>query len=226
VRIVTFNIKHGQVGNWRPDPRLLAQTCVGFRADLLALQEVDRWRWRTLFVDEVKLVADATGTAGTFGETKQGLAYRYGDALFARGGFSAVDVLDLPRPFGGEPRVATLAKVILRDGTSLAVASAHLSIKRREAATQVETILEALGERPLPRVLLGDFNLGPQVVEPALIAAGYTVASTGLTFPANQPDRRIDYIAVAGLDIVEAYAGEPTGLSDHRPVIAEVRLSQ
>lgn len=52
-------------------------------------------------------------------------------------------------------------------------------------------------------------------------AAGYELAPSGLTFPVAQPRTRIDYVAVAGLDIVSGEAPE-TPSSDHRPVITEV----
>jgi endonuclease/exonuclease/phosphatase family metal-dependent hydrolase len=71
-------------------------------------------------------------------------------------------------------------------------------------------------------VLLGDLNLGPEVVEPAVAAAGYELAPTPATFPAEEPRRRIDYVAVAGLTVAGARVPR-VPLSDHRPVIADVQ---
>jgi endonuclease/exonuclease/phosphatase family metal-dependent hydrolase len=68
-------------------------------------------------------------------------------------------------------------------------------------------------------VLLGDLNLPPDAVEPALAAAGYLVAFTGPTFPVRTPRTRIDYVAVEGLRLVSAEVLE-TPLSDHRAVVA------
>lgn len=223
MRIVTFNIKHGLSRRGHVDLPLLAGTCAGFRADLLALQEVDRRAWRSGWSDQVGLVARATGLSATFGEVvRRGVFRRYGNALLGRGGLSEVEVLGLPRPDGGEPRVAVLA-TFEADGARLSVAATHLSIRGKEAPVQLEVLLAALGRRPLPRVLLGDLNLGPEVVEPAVAAAGYELAPTPPTFPAARPRSRIDYVAVAGLRVVAADVPE-TMLSDHRPVVAEVRL--
>jgi endonuclease/exonuclease/phosphatase family metal-dependent hydrolase len=227
MRIVTWNIKHGLAATGDVDVRLLARTCAGFRADLLALQEVDRFARRSRFSDQVAVVARATGLAPAFGEAaRRGPFRRYGNALFGRGRLGDVDVIGLPRPAAGERRVAILA-TFEPEGEGLdgrepvSVAATHLSFRKGEGSVQLEALLEQLRERPLPRVLLGDLNLGPEAVEPALAAAGYRLAPTAATFPADQPRARIDFIAVAGLDMVSADA-PPIPLSDHRPVIAEV----
>ncbi|MGH9037781.1 MAG: endonuclease/exonuclease/phosphatase family protein, partial [Acidimicrobiia bacterium] len=61
MRIVTFNVKHGTGGDGRIDNRLLADTCTGLEADILALQEVDRRATRSGLADQVRRVARATG---------------------------------------------------------------------------------------------------------------------------------------------------------------------
>jgi endonuclease/exonuclease/phosphatase family metal-dependent hydrolase len=232
VRIVTFNVKHGSAGDGRIDNRLLADTCAGLEADVLALQEVDRRATRTGFADQVRLVARASGLSAAFGEAaRRGPLRRYGNVLLARGTLSDVEVVGLPRPERGEYRVAVLARLALDprvpgvpeggESAALSVAATHLSFRTGEGAAQLSALVEALGRRPLPRVLLGDLNLPPEVVEPALAAAGYEIASTGPTFPARTPRTRIDYVAVDGLRVVSAQVFE-TPLSDHRPVVVEV----
>jgi endonuclease/exonuclease/phosphatase family metal-dependent hydrolase len=241
VRIVTFNVKHGSVGNGRSDNRLLARTCAGLEADILALQEVDRRATRSRLADQVGRVARATGMSAAFGEVaRRGLLRRYGNVLLARGALSEVETVGLPQPEGGEFRVAVLARLILPRGVPgvpedgdgggqgpvvapllVSVAATHLSFRPGEGAAQLDAVIEAMARRPPPRVLLGDLNLPPEEVEPALAAAGYEVASTGPTFPARTPRTRIDYVAVQGLRVVSAQVLE-TPVSDHRPVVAEV----
>ena len=227
MRIVTFNIKHGRDGRGRVDNALLARTCAAFDADVLALQEVDRRARRSGWVDQVGLVAGATGLSATFGEAaRKGIFRRYGNALFGRGTIGDTEVMPLPRPDAGEPRVVILATIHLNgpelDGARLSVAATHLSFRKKEGPQQLDIVLEALGRRPLPRVLLGDLNLGPEKVEPATAAAGYELAMTPPTFPSARPRSRIDYVAVAGLTVVAAEVPE-TEISDHRPVIADTR---
>jgi endonuclease/exonuclease/phosphatase family metal-dependent hydrolase len=221
VRIVTFNVKYASVADGRTDNRLLARTCAGLGADVLALQEVDRRATRSGFADQVRLVARATGLAAAFGEAaRRGPLRRYGNVLLARGALFDVEVVGLPRPENGEFRVAIVAGVRLAAGT-LSVAATHLSFRKGEGLTQLCAVVELLDRRPLPRILLGDLNLVPGLVEPTLAGAGYQLAATGPTFPARTPRSRIDYVAVSGLDIVSADAPE-LSLSDHRAVVAEV----
>ncbi|MGH9283842.1 MAG: endonuclease/exonuclease/phosphatase family protein, partial [Acidimicrobiales bacterium] len=231
VRIVTFNVKHGSVTDGQIDNRLLARTCAGLEADILALQEVDRRATRSGFADQMRLVARATGLAAAFGEAaRRGPLRRYGNVLLVRGALSEVEVVGLPRPEDGEFRVAVLARVRL-DATgdggatppALSVAATHLSFRKSEGPAQLRAVVELLDRRPPPRILLGDLNLAPELVEPTLAGAGYQLAATGPTFPAKTPRTRIDYVAVSGLEVVSADAPE-LSLSDHRAVVAEVAV--
>lgn len=220
LRIATFNIKHGDNGNGGVDLRRLGAACAGLSADVLAVQEVDRFARRTGYRDEMRVIARATGLEAVFGEAARRRWRRYGNVLLAKGPIRDVEVIKLPRPSDGEQRVAIVARVAV-NGVEMAVGATHLSFRRGEGAPQLGVLVAALAQRDGPRVLLGDLNLGPQVVEPVLADAGYQVAPTGPTFPAVAPRTRIDFVAVSGLAVVSASTPAP-GMSDHLPVVAEV----
>jgi endonuclease/exonuclease/phosphatase family metal-dependent hydrolase len=220
LRVATFNVKHGSDGDGRVNLRGLGAACAGLSADVLAVQEVDRHARRTRYRDEMRVIARATGLEAVFGEAARRRWRSYGNVLLARGPISDVEVIKLPRPSDGEQRVAIVARVAV-NGLDVAVGATHLSFRRGEGAPQLAVLVDALAERDGPRVLLGDLNLGPDVVEPALLAAGYEVASTGATFPASSPRTRIDFVAVSGLSVLAASTPAP-GMSDHLPVVAEV----
>ncbi|HZQ75920.1 MAG TPA: endonuclease/exonuclease/phosphatase family protein [Acidimicrobiia bacterium] len=223
MRVATFNVKHGENGAGRVDLRRLAAACRSLRADVLAVQEVERFARRSGFRDEMRLIARATGLRAVFGEAARRKWRSYGNVLLARGPITDVEVLKLPRPAEGEPRVAIVARVTV-DGVALSVAATHLSFRKGEGAAQLQLLLAALAERPGPRLVLGDLNIGPDVVLPAVTAAGYTVAPTEATFPAGAPRTRLDYVAVSGLDVVSG-STPAVGTSDHLPVVAELRAS-
>ena len=88
---------------------------------------------------------------------------------------------------------------------------------------QLRALLDMLNQRPLPRLLLGDLNLGPRRAKPLLAAAGFDCAPDVPTFPAEGPRVTLDYIAVRGLRILES-AAVPTRASDHRAVVATVAV--
>jgi endonuclease/exonuclease/phosphatase family metal-dependent hydrolase len=221
VRIVTYNIKAAMSDDGRSQMGLLGSTCAGFGADILALQEVDRWAWRCRLADQVKVVARATGLVPAFAEAARRFPVRrYGNALFVRGGLAGSETFLLPRPADGEQRVGLLATAQVEGFGPVSVAATHLSFRRGEGAIQLEALVERLGQRPGPRVLLGDLNLDPEFAEPILTRAGYTVPATSPTFPASAPRRRIDFVAVQGLEVVSAAVPE-VPMSDHRPVVVE-----
>lgn len=221
MRVATFNIKHGENGDGRVDLRRLAAACAALEADVLAVQEVDRFARRTGFRDEMRVIARATGLRAVFGEAARRRWRSYGNVLLARGPIGDVDVVKLPRPSLGEPRVAIVARADV-GGVAMSVAATHLSFRKGEGTAQLEVLLAALAGRDEPRLLLGDLNVGPEIVIPMVEAAGYTVAPTEATFPASGPRSRIDYVAVSGLEVVSA-STPAVGTSDHLPVIAELR---
>jgi endonuclease/exonuclease/phosphatase family metal-dependent hydrolase len=155
-----------------------------------------------------------------FGEAARKKWRSYGNVLLARGPITDVEVVKLPRPSGGEPRVAIVARVEV-GGLALSVGATHLSFRKDEGAPQLAVLLDALAERDGPRLLMGDLNIGPDLVVPAVTAAGYTVAPTEATFPASAPRTRIDFVAVSGLEIVAA-STPAVGTSDHLPIVAEL----
>jgi len=220
LRVATFNVKHGDDGQGRVDLRRLAAACAGLGADVLAVQEVDRFGRRSGFRDEMAVIARATGLKAVFGAAVRRRWRSYGNVLLARGPITDVEVLMLPRPSDGEQRVAIVARVTV-NGLALSVGATHLSFRPGEGLPQLEVLLEALDRRDGPRLLMGDLNLGPEVVEPAVTAAGYRLAPTGPTFPARGPRTRIDFVAVSGLEVLAAATPAP-GMSDHLPVVAEL----
>ena len=223
MRVATFNVKHGDNGDGRVDLRRLGAACATLSADVLAVQEVDRFARRAGFRDEMRVIARATGLQAVFGEAARRKWRRYGNVLLARGPITDVEVVKLPRPSGGEPRVAIVARVSV-GGLGLSVGATHLSFRKGEGAAQLEVLLAALAQRDGPRLLMGDLNIGPDLVVPAVTAAGYTVAPTEATFPAGAPRTRIDFVAAAGLEIVSS-STPVVGMSDHLPVVAEIRTA-
>jgi endonuclease/exonuclease/phosphatase family metal-dependent hydrolase len=221
LRIVSFNIQHGRGPDGVVDRGRLANALALLDADLLALQEVDVGLARSGRVDEAGLAADATGLSAVFGPARRvGWRGRYGNALLVRGHCVRVDHLRLPRSQRGEGRAALVAEVEVRD-RRLSVAVTHLAVDPDDARRQLDAVLSALAERPPPRLLIGDLNLGPHDVEPVVAAAGLRLAGGPPTFPASGPRLRIDHVAAAGLSVRSVVVPE-AAVSDHRPLVVEV----
>jgi endonuclease/exonuclease/phosphatase family metal-dependent hydrolase len=227
VRLATFNIKNGLCADGTCDPDVLARACCALRADVLALQEVDRNAPRSLRADQTEVVAERCDLTPLYAPARRlPEGGEYGNALLAAGGIADVEHVPLPVAPGREARAAVLARVDV-DGTSLSVAATHLQNRAprtvREAGEQLEqlgVVLGALGRRARPRVLLGDLNMPPAIAEPVLESAGYEVADSEPTVPVRRPKLRLDYVAVDGLTLVSSEVIH-TDVSDHRALVVE-----
>jgi endonuclease/exonuclease/phosphatase family metal-dependent hydrolase len=230
-RVATFNIRHGAPARGRVNHGALVRTCAGFDADVIGLQEVDSRRLRSAFRNQATLVAHRLGFTVIYGAVLQtGLFGRYGNALLARGAIRDVNLVQLPRPSRRQARGAILARVELH-GVDVSVAVTHLQHhparfrhQPPEAPLQLRALLDILKQRPAPRMLLGDLNLGLSRAKTILDAAGFESVPESPTVPAEQPRVTLDYIAVDGLQIVDS-AVIPIDTSDHRPVVASLEIS-
>jgi endonuclease/exonuclease/phosphatase family metal-dependent hydrolase len=126
------------------------------------------------------------------------------------------------------------------DGRAVLLFDVHLSSGaelRQERISQVATLL-ALVSDEVPVIVAGDVNDDPESpVLAAFTVAGFTDSwaaagggRPGGTIPANEPTRRIDFILARGLAILDAYVPDDlgpamSGLSDHRPLVASLRLA-
>jgi endonuclease/exonuclease/phosphatase family metal-dependent hydrolase len=230
MRLASFNIKNGVSEDGSCDPDALVGACKMLRADVLALQEVDRGVPRSGGVDQTAIVAGGCGLSGLYGSARPLDGGEYGNALLVRGTFDEIEHLPLPVAPGNEARAVVLARVRV-DGVALSVAATHLQNRHggppptaHDAAEQLEqlrVVLDALGRRSRPRALLGDLNMPPEVALSVLEAAGYDVADSEPTVVVGAPRFRIDYVAVDGL-VVEGSEVLDTDVSDHRALVVEV----
>ena len=220
MRVVSFNIQHARVPGGRVDLPLTADTCAGFDADVLGLQEVDRGVRRSGRTDQTAAIAERTGLTAAFGAALRLERGTYGNALLVRGELADVEVLELPGRRGREARAAVLATAVLAEG-EVTVAVTHLSTDNALSPRQLLAVVEALWRRPLPRVLLGDFNLGPASVEPVVDASGMSRSVPVPTFPAWAPSQAIDHVLAKGLEVTSTDAVE-TPVSDHRALVTEL----
>jgi endonuclease/exonuclease/phosphatase family metal-dependent hydrolase len=202
----------------------LAGAVADLDVDVLAVQEVDRHVIRSWFADQPGLVAQA-GDADQYrfapARHRVLLTGEDGIALCVRGELDVRRVLELPRETASQRRVAIVAGVTVGDDQATVVTT-HLHNDAPVALRQLDALVHAIADEPRPRLLLGDLNLRPDDITATLDAAGFALIDADPTEPAWAPAQRIDHIAVDGL------AAEPSqvpsvAVSDHRPVVVEVR---
>ena len=228
IRVATFNVRHGLAeGAEVPDPAATATVAAALGADVLALQELDVDVDRSGWTDQLALVRDAIpGAEARFARTVSVGGGEYGIGLVVR--CTTSDLEDLELAGRGEPRRAIVARVAPAPGPDgsarppCTVAATHLQNDRRVARTQLVDLLELLDDRPGPTVLLGDLNLPPFVVEGVCSELAWDAIATPATFPARSPRVQIDWVLTRGFELVAVVVPD-VRVSDHRPVVAELR---
>lgn len=230
LRILTFNIHHGEGMDGRLDLERIAAVIRESRADIVGLQEVDRGVERTARRDIVKELADLTGLHYAFGKNIDLQGGDYGNALLSR--FAIVSEGNRPlEPVGGGEQRGVLQTVLDVQGRRLLVLVTHLdhradSAQRPRSAEEIKAMIAAWGDGPL--VLMGDFNDGPdsrahQTLTTVAADAWEQVGTgDGFTIPVSSPRRRIDWILLRGLDPVEGTVIQ-TDASDHLPLLIGAR---
>lgn len=248
VRLVTFNTHHGVGDDGRHDLARLATVLAAADADVVCLQEVDRYYGgRSEDVDQALLLARGLGMQLAWGpaiDRPRPDAQRprqYGNALLSRLPVLASDVH--PLPGGGEPRSALRAAIGL-DGAVLEVTTTHLSARSAEERAAQLAAIAALPAGPARTgVLVGDLNADPGAPELAALAGRFTdawelapdradragrrfwQAGRGQTHPARRPHRRIDQVWVSpGVDVARAHVLDGAGASDHLPLVVDLRV--
>jgi endonuclease/exonuclease/phosphatase family metal-dependent hydrolase len=222
MRVVSFNIHHGTVGENGPvDVGRLADVCASFDADLIALQEVERGTPRTWRVDLVARIADACSMTYVARPAQRlGLGWQ-GNALLVRGTIDRWTATRLPRvPVWNllqERRMVLDADVTI-GGQSWAVTTTHLAVQPDVGARQLDVVLSGRAER----IVLGDLNLAPDAVRPAAARAGMDFVDHGPTFPADRPTMTIDHVVVPRSVRVDAVEVRGTPISDHAALLVDL----
>ena len=248
VRLVTFNIRHGVGRDERYDLPRLAKVLQAADADVICLQEVDRYYGeRSEDVDQSLLLSRALGMQLAWGpaidEPRDGdrPGREYGNALLSRLPILISDVH--PLPGGDEPRSA-LRTLLELDGGTLWVTTTHLTRSGgKERAEQLATVAGLHTGAMQAGVIVGDFNTTPDAPELEALRPLFTDAWTlaydrqdrsgwrfwqhdgGYTHPAGTPHRRIDQVWVtAGVAVTSALVLDGQGASDHEPLVVDLEI--
>jgi len=246
VRLVTFNTHHGVGEDARHDLARLATVIAAADADVICLQEVDRYFGdRSEDVDQALLLSRALDMQLAWGPAideprpDDQPPRQYGNALLSRLPILVSDVHRLPG--GGEPRSA-LRTMLELDGSTLWVTATHLTTRSaQERSAQVAALAALHTEEMAAGVLVGDFNARPDAPELEPLRERFTDAwelaadredqagwrfwqrDEGRTHPARSPHRRIDQAWVSpGVAVASAQVLDAEGASDHLPLMVEL----
>jgi len=228
--LASYNI-HKCVGTDKIfNPQRIVEVIAGLKADILALQEVDkRFGKRHGLLDLAELERQ-TGLRPVpiHSIAPQGQGW-HGNALFFReGNICSIEQITLP---GVEPRGALIVDFYFKAGP-LRIIAAHFGLLRRSRTLQAEAILTFLkAKQNMPTVLLGDLNewrIGKNSSLNRLRDFFVEKTATSPSFPSRFPLLALDRVFAAPHNLVHSLAVYDTPLarraSDHLPIQAVIRL--
>jgi len=232
LRILTYNIHHGEGVDGRLDVERIARLINEQRPDLVALQEVDRGVARTQGRDLPAELARLTHLRVVFGKNFDHQGGDYGNAILSRHPVTASTNRHYRMLRDGEQRGLLVASIEVR-GVTLTFMSTHLDY-RPDPAERLSNIAElkaALAGQPDQlAIVAGDFNDHPGGAAHRAMKEAFTDAweqageGSGFTFSSTRPKSRIDYVYVRPVGTwrvtrAEVLAGEA---SDHLPLLVEL----
>ena len=246
IRIMSYNIAAGH-----GDISAIAEVIREYDPDIIALQEVDvNWGIRSGYDDQAEYLAEALDMDYFYGEIytlepdrdgegipdrQYGLAFLSKEPIWYSRNHQITRHSTQPgepgiQPLPGFPEIA-----IPFPGGIVHFFNTHLDYRPDPAVreTQIMEMIGIMTEVDAPVVLAGDLNARPDAPELdplfVLLRDAWEEREDeddpGFTFPADEPDRRIDYILhsphfeVAMIEVVESQA------SDHLAIVADLILN-
>ena len=226
VRVLTWNI-HGALGrNPRFDLARVVDLIDRWDPDIVALQEIDSRRDKDSGVNPFEFLQRELGEHGIGAKSITTADGEYGQMLISRWPMNDTVIHDLSFP-EREPRRAIESTIATEHGELHFVAT-HLGLSIHERRAQVSKLVDIAGRKLGMIVMAGDFNdwFWAGSVRGAL-AHALPDHTRFRTYPSMLPLLRLDgiYCRPVGALINAFTDPEARHISDHLPVIADVRIS-
>lgn len=219
--LMSYNVRNGK---GMDNKRNLNRTAAVIRAaqpDVVALQEIDSVTRRSEGNDVAAVLGRKCSMYHTFSKAIDYDGGGYGVALLSREKPVAVQRFALP----GREEARTLLYV---EFEQYAVVSTHLSLTAEDRMASLAVIDSVATMCTKSIYIAGDWNATPESAFGRALGEKmqYLTDTKACTFPADSPDRVIDYIVAPHDQAVEVLRREVVNepmASDHRPIIAVVK---
>ncbi|HEX5471939.1 MAG TPA: endonuclease/exonuclease/phosphatase family protein [Lacipirellulaceae bacterium] len=251
IRVLTYNIRHGEGMDHKVDLQRIAKVIVSARPDIVALEEVDQGVKRTNRIDEPHELARLTGMKAVFGRNITFQGGGYGTAVLTRLPVRSKKSIKLKSfyestPEHEEQRGVQVIQLGNEHSPALLFLCTHLDYRppddeRMNSAATINELFKKYGEEPA--IIAGDFNARPDSRPIRAFAKEWKIAGWKdgaetevddgkmdsneiVTFPADKPDHCIDYVMcrpASRWKVVEVRVINEPVASDHRPVLAVLR---
>lgn len=235
LRIMTYNIHVGVGMDKKLDLQRIADVIKNEHPDLVGLQEVDRGVKRTEGRDEISELATMTGMSYAFAHNVDYQGGQYGVAILSRFPIGTIDHRKYENTREAERRGMIRIQVDI-GGRTVNFVTTHLDYQYEdERIFESEQMLRFLQDIEGPLIVVGDFNDEPAGRAYKLMGSTFADAwirsrakEEGLSYPADKPTKRIDYVFTRQSDGIKAKKAwvVNTTASDHLPVVVDLELAR
>ena len=234
IRVMTYNIHVGVGMDKKLDLQRIADVIKKEKPDLVGLQEVDRGVKRTEGRDEIVELAGLTGMQYAFAHNLDYQGGQYGVGILSRFPIKQIDHRKYENRREAERRGMIRVEVDVGGGKIINFVTTHLDYQFDDGRLfETEQMLRFLADVKGALIVVGDFNDEPTGGAYKLMLGGFDDAwlarrtrDAGLSYPADKPVKRIDYIFARRTDGVKTKKAwvVDTLASDHIPVVAELEI--
>ena len=230
MRIMTFNTQHCMnFYTEEIDFQIMADEIKKYDPDIVGLNEIRDKGSHFEYEAQTKILSDLTGLKNFY--FAKAIEFEgnnpYGNGFLSKIPIVSAETIIVPDP---EPKAyddyyetRCLLKAKLENGFTVLVI--HFGLNRDEQINAVETVVKNLEDEKC--ILMGDFNVEPDsdVLIPIKEKMKDTVCKAdgaSFTYPADNPDRKIDYIFVSrDIEVISSKVSDSVA-SDHRAYIAQI----
>jgi endonuclease/exonuclease/phosphatase family metal-dependent hydrolase len=218
---MTFNIRHAEGLDGHVDIRRIIAELQKARPDVIALQEVDRFQWRSGWQDQVRIISSALNMNYQFSPSIVKGFSQYGNALLSR--YPLLDPQVIPLPGIKEKRSVLTAKLNV-NGTPVTVMVTHLGVTLKDRQMQMPRLMDVIRAVHGPKIIMGDFNMPEDHPLMASLKAAVSKIHLQTPEPTVIHGREIDHI-FSDLPASEPARIQITHASDHTPVLIDISFS-
>lgn len=195
--------------------------------EAVAIQELDSMTTRYPGHDMLSELASLTNMYATYAPTIDYRGGKYGIGMLTRK--KPLSHRQVPLPCRSEPRALLIVEL-----EDYYYCCTHLSLHEEDRVKSISIIVNELSQLDKPAIIAGDFNALPNSMPMQFLARQFQVfpkSGASFTFPANEPKREIDYIALysgggATANVLYHEVLSTPVESDHAPIVARVEITK
>ena len=232
IRMMSYNVKRCKGMDGKVDYKRTANVINQYQPDFVAIQEVEYKNREYQYVDQLGTLASLTNMVPTFCATVSDLIRKYGIGILSRQ--KPLSVTKIKLSDAKEDQYKEDRYMVVAEFDDCIFCSTHFSVGESARLSSADLIIDFIKnlKTKKPVFIGGDFNAKPNENSIIKLKQSFEILNdeNGYTFPANAPNRTIDYLFMyknegAGKKNSSRVIDEPVA-SDHRPVYADVKFAK